>query len=323
MKYYLLFAVLLITVYTYDRTAVQNYAKKYWNTLNHKCDSKYSECTPYSYWGGEHCGYPSQGGDCANFVSQCLLAGGHPKLKGGDCRGYPCGNEEIGATRLGLCLNKQFGWKRDCGYQLKPPSDVQIGDVLIYHKGSCSDYDAHATVVVKGGSDAQIACHSTSYYGKPYTYLSGSLPYYEWLRYPGGSSPDPEPQPEPSTEVEKMVKIIATDGVNRRAEPSTSATIVGGYTKGTKVSVVAKSGDWYKDKGGYWLTADSRWVTDLIGTVTADVLNVRSSASTSASVITTITEGTKVTCLKTSNEWYYVKLSNGTKGWCSGTYLKF
>ena len=207
---------------------------------------------------------------------------------------------------------------------MKPPSDVKIGDVLIYHKGSCSDYDAHATVIVKDGSDVQIACHSNSYYGKPYTYLSGSLPYYEWLRYPGGSSPEPEPEPsDPSKEVEKMVKVISSDGVNRRAEPSTSATIVGGYTKGTKVSVVEQKGDWYKDKAGYWLTADSRWVTDLIGTVTADVLNVRSSYSTSSSVITTITQGTKVTCLKTNNEWYYVKLSNGTKGWCSGTYLSF
>ena len=47
--------------------------------------------------------YKNSGGDCANFVSQCIvLGGGHPNLSGSDnCRGYPCGFEEIGAKRLG------------------------------------------------------------------------------------------------------------------------------------------------------------------------------------------------------------------------------
>ena len=170
MKFIILLSLLLLlSVNTYDRTAARQYAKKYWNSLNHKCSSSYSSCTPYSYWGGEHCGYKSQGGDCANFVSQCLIAGGHPKLVGGVCRGYPCGKEEIGAARLGNCLTGTFGWKRTCGYHLAPPSDIQVGDVLIYHKGSCSDSQAHATIIVEAGSNPKIACHSNMHYGKSYT----------------------------------------------------------------------------------------------------------------------------------------------------------
>ena len=42
---------------------------------NHKCSGKYTDCNPYSYFGGEHCSYGSHGGDCANFVSQCLISG--------------------------------------------------------------------------------------------------------------------------------------------------------------------------------------------------------------------------------------------------------
>ena len=186
MKVFLILACLsMATVLSYDRGAVLGYAQTYWNSLNHDCNSAYYDCTPYSYWGGEHCGYPSQGGDCANFVSQCILAGGHQKLVGGYCRGYPCGVEEVGATELGLCLAQTFGWKRNCGYLLAPPSDVQIGDVLVYHAGSCDSYEAHAVIVVAGGADAQIACHSNMQYGAHYTYLSGSKPYFEWLRYPG------------------------------------------------------------------------------------------------------------------------------------------
>lgn len=72
-------------------------------------------CSPWSYWGEESCGYPSHGGDCANFVSQCLLAGGHPPLVKAPCRGYPCGKEEVGAAKLGACLPANYGWVRGLG----------------------------------------------------------------------------------------------------------------------------------------------------------------------------------------------------------------
>lgn len=324
MKQFVLIALVsLIAVNAYDREAVRSYAAKYWNGLNHNCNTAYSTCSPYSYWGGEHCGYASQGGDCANFVSQCLLAGGHPTLKGGACRGYPCGVEEIGATNLGVCLKNQFGWKRDCGYRMAPPSDLQVGDVLIYHASSCSDYSAHATVVVEVGSDPKIACHSSMHYGISYTYMANSKPYYEWLRYPGGTPTPPTPPTPTPTSGEKMVKVTSSVGINRRSGPSTSSSIVGGYVQGTKVQVVSKTGDWYKEAAGTYITADSRWVVDLVGTVTANALNVRASNSTSATVIELIYYGAKVTCLKSSNGWYYVITASGKKGWVYGSYLSF
>ena len=71
---------------------------------------RFYDCTRASFWGDEHCGYPSKnGGDCAIFVSQCLvLGGGHEDLSGNNsCKGYPCGWEEVGAKRLGDCLVKK------------------------------------------------------------------------------------------------------------------------------------------------------------------------------------------------------------------------
>ena len=164
----------------YNRNNAVAYAKKWWNSANHKCGT-YTSCSPYSYWGSEVCGYSSHGGDCANFVSQCLIAGGHPNLSGGaPCRGYPCGKEEVGAKNLGDCLTSRFGWSRTCGYLAAPPSNIQPGDVLIYHSGSCSSTSAHATIVVST-NPVTIACHSTKHYGQSYTYMASSKPYYEWL----------------------------------------------------------------------------------------------------------------------------------------------
>lgn len=179
MKFSAIFCALLffaLAVSAYDRNAAVAYAKKWWNGANHNMNTAYTSCSPYSWW-------DQHGGDCANFVSQCLVAGGHKYLnQGGSCRGYPCGKEEIGAKNLGDCLHGTHGWTRTCGYHQAPPPGIKPGDVLIYHSGSCSSYDAHATIVVSGGSTPTIACHSNPHYGVAYTYMAGSKPYYEWLQ---------------------------------------------------------------------------------------------------------------------------------------------
>ncbi len=56
--------------------------------------------------------------------------------------------------------------------------------------------------------------------------------------------------------------------------------------------------------------------------VTASVLNVRSSNTTTSQIITTINRGTKVIILQYKNGWYRVSLQNGTTGWVSSRYIK-
>ena len=168
----------------YSRTGAVSYAKQHAYNINHVCGD-FMSCTPASYWGDEHCGYSSEnGGDCANFVSQCLvLGGGHEDLSGSDnCRGFPCGWEEVGAKRLGDCLVEK-GWTSTCDYLLGPPSNIKAGDVLIYHSGNCHSFDAHAVFVTQGGSNAKIACHSNEQLDVSYTYMGNSMPYYEWVHY--------------------------------------------------------------------------------------------------------------------------------------------
>ena len=63
---------------------------------------------------------------------------------------------------------------------------MQRGDVIIYHSRSCNDDDAHATVVTyANGSDVRIAAHSSPQFNRSYTYLQYTMPYYEFLQYPG------------------------------------------------------------------------------------------------------------------------------------------
>ena len=181
----ILFISLLIFAFTYDRDGAVAYAYRYAETPNHQCGN-YINCSPCAYWGREACGYESHGGDCANFVSQCLvLGGGHEKLVGSDiCRGYPCGFEEPGAWELGQCL-KSKGWTSTCGYQQPPPANIQKGDVLVYYSDGCESGSAHAVLVSVGGDNAKITCHSSIKIDESYNYMANSKPYYQWLQYEG------------------------------------------------------------------------------------------------------------------------------------------
>ena len=141
------------------------------------------------------------------------------------------------------------------------------------------------------------------------------------LLYPGGT-PEPGPTPEPSSEAVKLVKVIGDEGLNIRSGPSIDDDIIGWYPYGQIIQVVEKTGTWYKTSDGHYVSAKQEYVTDLVGTVTADALYVRDSSSTAGEIIGVLKLNAKVTCLATENNWYKVKISAGY-GWCSGKYLSF
>lgn len=58
-----------------------------------------------------------------------------------------------------------------------------------------------------------------------------------------------------------------------------------------------------------------------IVTTATDPLNVRSSASTGASVLTMLPKGSYVTLLSQSGNWWYVEYANGRYGYCYGAYI--
>jgi uncharacterized protein YgiM (DUF1202 family) len=129
------------------------------------------------------------------------------------------------------------------------------------------------------------------------------------------------------------VKYVKCDkSLNVRKGPSTSYSIITSLSNGTKVNVISSSGGWSKittgSTTGYvsnqYLSNSAPSSSSEISTtkyVVASVgLNVRKGPSTSYAVVTTLTNGTKVTVKSTSNGWSKIT-SDGITGYVSSSYL--
>lgn len=129
---YLLFLIYLIqNVISYNPSKAIAYAESWWNRRN----PSYTD-------------YSSLGGDCANFVSQCLIAGG---FSTSGCYGnWGTGSTIPVVTNLENCL-VQKGWKKSGSI---PSKGFPAGGVIAYNNGQ------HAVLCVKGGSDPKVAGHT-------------------------------------------------------------------------------------------------------------------------------------------------------------------
>lgn len=188
MKAVVFLPLIYFTVsFTYNRDAVKSYADQYWSTPNHDCNKTYSSCSPYAYLGSEACGYVGNGGDSGNFVSQCIIAGGYTKLTAqGECAHSICGKEINSPTVLGRCLVNVHGWRRTCTrIGIKEPSNIQIGDVLIFHTQSCSDFNSLATIVTETSGGIKVSTHSKKAHNKDYKSYYGNYGYVEFIHYEG------------------------------------------------------------------------------------------------------------------------------------------
>ncbi|KAH0794383.1 NlpC/P60 family protein [Histomonas meleagridis] len=122
------------------------------------------------------------------------------------------------------------------------------------------------------------------------------------------------------------------DGVRVRSSGSTSASILTSVNKGTKMEYDGtKSNGWYHVRVngiiGYmhpdYVSISSSTTFKSIGTCTctADGVRVRSSGSTSATILTSVNKGTKMEYDGTkSNGWYHVKV-NGIIGYMHPDYV--
>lgn len=116
--------------------------------------------------------------------------------------------------------------------------------------------------------------------------------------------------------------------LNVRKSASTSSSVVTTLKKNSNVTLISKTGNFwyvrYSDSGYGYCSAD--YITTVSTTVktvktSSGNLNVRSSASTSGTILTTLKSGTKVPVISTSNGWSKI-LYNGTKtGYVSNSYL--
>lgn len=124
--------------------------------------------------------------------------------------------------------------------------------------------------------------------------------------------------------------VVTTSGgrLNVRSSPSASSPVVASVSKGSYVTLMSKSGSWWRveyGKGKYgYCHAD--YITAVAGTAVtvktqASNLNVRSGAGTSYPRIATLGKGDTVIRLSTSGGWSKI-LFHGTRiGYVSSQYL--
>ena len=120
-------------------------------------------------------------------------------------------------------------------------------------------------------------------------------------------------------------RVITGDSVKFRSGAGTNYSSIGKLNKGDKIEYLGESGSWvkarYSGKTGY---VYGSYVGEYTSTntkyVTATTLNVRSGAGTNYSIIGSLSKGTKVEVISTTNGWSKIKY-NGSTGYVSSQYL--
>ena len=134
---------------SYDREAAIKYARAYCRSYNKNFNS-----------------YKGNGGDCANFVCQCLMAGGIDIKR--QCKSvisYWDGKCIVRVKDIRACLS-HLGWK----YSKTLPSQFKAGYPMVYTDNS------HTILAVSvSGKSVRFAGHTTDYCDQP---LAASVYYY-------------------------------------------------------------------------------------------------------------------------------------------------
>ncbi len=138
----------------------------------------------------------------------------------------------------------------------------------------------------------------------------------------------------------KYVSVSSGSNLNLRSAASTNSSILAKLTNGTEVSVISEANGWAKVKvngkegfvsSTYLVTSNAKnhtnvpennqtLVTKFVNVSQGSVLNMRSSASTSSSIISKLNRDTELTVISESNGWAKVRV-NGKEGFVSSQFL--
>ena len=128
---YLLFILSIGLIVSYNRNSAVKYAKKWCNIYN----PSYKNYNP-------------EGGDSANFVSQCLIAGGMNLVSMcGDNYAWGQGGTVVSVAPFQFCF-KRNGWTSSDSLT----REFAMGDVVLY--------DGYAAIAVAGYPKVLIAGHN-------------------------------------------------------------------------------------------------------------------------------------------------------------------
>lgn len=131
--------------------------------------------------------------------------------------------------------------------------------------------------------------------------------------FKGSANTQPTPPPQSTVKDFTIKNTVTASALNVRKGVGTSYGIIKSIKRGTEVTVIEVSNDWYNIGSG-WVSG--KYIASTQATVTASVLNIRSTYSTAGKILGTYKKGTVVNILARHGDWYLT-----TKGWVSGKYL--
>ena len=141
----------------------------------------------------------------------------------------------------------------------------------------------------------------------------------------------------PNSESTDNTGIVNGDTLNMRTEPSATSPVIGKLTYGTSVSIYAKQDNWLEvgfsnlrgwvnsefiDSQSTSVSSGPTQKSSFTGTVTANSLSVRSSASLNSTLIGSVTMGQSFTILEENNSWAKIEYKSGSFGWVAGWFLE-
>ncbi|AQM60298.1 SH3 domain-containing protein [Clostridium baratii] len=225
----------------------------------------------------------------------------------------------------------------------KPEATIKTGTVSASALNVRSGASTSSSIIGSLNNGAKVEIVSTSNgwhkikYKNGYGYVSA-----DYIKVDSSNTGNPEVKPEEKPEATVKTGTVNASALNVRSGASTSSSVIGSLNRGAKVEIVSTSNGWHKIKfkNGYgYVSADYIKVdssntskpeskpeqkpeaTTKTGTVNASSLNVRSGASTKNSVIGSLSRGSKVEIVSTSNGWHKIKFKNGY-GYVSADYIK-
>ena len=220
----------------------------------------------------------------------------------------------------------------------KPEATVKTGTVNASALNVRSGASTSSSVIGSLNRGAKVEIVSTSNgwhkikFKNGYGYVSA-----DYIKVDSSNTSKPESKPEQKPEATTKTGTVNASSLNVRSGASTKNSVIGSLSRGAKVEIVSTSNGWHKIKfkNGYgYVSADyikvngsstsnnNSSVSERIGKVNASALNVRSNPSIRNSVIGSLSRGSKVTVVSTSNGWHKIKYKNGY-GYVSAEYIVF
>ena len=158
---------------TYDRQAATDYANYWWDGRNTMNGEK-SQTSYNTTWGTPYYNYNGLGGDCANFVSQCLIAGGLDLTLGANGNGLGVDDNDCitGVYELVTHLKNYqrtlYYYTTNAANEADVYSETDLGDPVFL--GGHNDNYAHSIFCSAINGDKNLYnSHSADYYQEYYT----------------------------------------------------------------------------------------------------------------------------------------------------------